>query len=327
MPEKNAMTEPLFPARVVAIEPEAEGISSYWLEPISANQPVHIEPGSHIDVLLPNGMLRSYSLSNGMETSRGYRLTVARDANSRGGSVCMHDDVKVGQVLEISRPRNNFKLDEQATTSVFIAGGIGVTPFLPMMARLNTCAKPWRMFYCMRNSSKAALLKEVGSLAANGPGELVTHYDDKEGVIDLDSVMSSLSSGDHIYCCGPTGMLDAFCACAEKLKISPNHVHLEYFKAENVLNSQDESFQVVLNRSGLEFTVAPGGTILQTLLDHGVDVPFSCEQGVCGSCETMVVEGVPDHRDLILSPNEKAEGKTMMICCSGSKSARLVLDL
>ncbi|HKR38297.1 MAG TPA: PDR/VanB family oxidoreductase [Paraburkholderia sp.] len=321
------MTEPLFPARVVAIDPEAEGISSYWLEPISADHSVHIDPGSHIDVLLPNGMTRSYSLSNGIKTSRGYRLTIARDVNSRGGSVCMHDDVKVGQVLEISRPRNSFKLDEQASTSVFIAGGIGVTPFLPMMARLNACEKPWRMIYCMRNCSKGALLKEIESLATNGLGELVTHYDDKDGVIDLEGVIASLSPGDHIYCCGPTGMLDAFRACADKLEVSPSHVHLEYFKAEDVLKSQDESFQVVLHRSGLQFTVAPGETILQTLLDHGIDAPFSCEQGVCGSCETRVVEGAPDHRDLILSPREKAEGKTMMICCSGSKSARLVLDL
>lgn len=320
------MTEPLFPARIIAIEYEAEDIFSLVLKPLDTSFPLDIDPGSHIDFHLPNGMMRSYSLSNGLATKRGLRLTVARDANSRGGSVYVHDKLRVGQVVEISKPRNNFVLHEQGALSVFIAGGIGVTPFLPMMTRLNAIGKPWRLHYCTRDRDRAALVEEIEELAASGHGEFLPHHDDTDGLFDLKGTLASLPEDAHAYCCGPSGMLDAFRGGAQNANIDARRVHFEYFNAD-VDSATEGGFVVALQKSGKEFSVQPGETILQALLRQGIDVPYSCEEGVCGACETRVVEGTPDHRDMILTDREKAANKTMMVCCSGSKSSRLVLDL
>lgn len=320
------MTEPLFPVRIVAIEFEAENVLSFTLQPIDSAPLEGIDPGSHVDVHLPNGMMRSYSLSNGPGHKRGYRLTVARDPKSRGGSTYVHDKLRVGQIIEISKPRNNFPLAEQASMSVFIAGGIGVTPFIPMIARLNEIGQPWRMHYCVRSRDRAALVEEIKQLAAAGSGELIPNYDDTDGILDLAGKLASLRTDMHVYCCGPIPMLDAFRSCAQAAGFASDHVHFEYFSTD-VQSATDGGFVVVLNKSGTDITVQPGQTILRALLDHGVDIPSSCEEGVCGACETRVIEGLPDHRDMILTAQERQENKTMMVCCSGSKSARLVLDL
>ena len=320
------MTEPLFPARIVAIELAAEDILSFTLRPLDGALPERIDPGSHVDVHLPNGMMRSYSLSNGAEHRRGYRLTVARDVNSRGGSVHMHDQLRVGQVLEISQPRNNFELAQDAALSVFYAGGIGVTPFIPMLTRLNETGRAWRLYYCTRNRERAALVDEIEQLATDGVGEFVAHHDDTDGLFDLPGSLAALSSDTHVYCCGPTGMLDAFRTGAEAAGLAPDQVHYEYFSSD-VESATEGGYVVVLNQSGAEIAINPGQTILQALVDHGINIPFSCEEGICGACETRVIEGTPDHRDMVLTDQEKQSNKTMMVCCSGAKSARLVLDL
>ena len=320
------MTEPLFPARIVAIEFEAEDILSFVLRPMNPALPGGIDPGSHVDVHLPNGMMRSYSLSNGPNHKDGYRLTVARDANTRGGSAYMHDQLRVGQVVEISKPRNNFELAQQASMSVFIAGGIGVTPFIPMIERLNDIGQPWRIHYCVRSSDRAALIDEIEQLAARGSGDVVPNYDDTDGILDLAATLASLPADAHVYCCGPTGMLDAFRAGARAANISSDHVHYEYFSS-NVDSADQGGFVVVLNKTGTEIAIKAGQTILQALIEKSVNIPYSCEEGICGACETRVIEGIPDHRDMVLSDEEREESKTMMVCCSGSKSPRLVLDL
>lgn len=320
------MTEPLFPAKIVAIELAAEDILSFTLQPMDDALPVQIDPGSHIDVQLPNGMMRSYSLSNGSDHRRGYRLTIARDANSRGGSVFMHDNLRVGQVIEISKPRNNFELAEDAALSVFFAGGIGITPFIPMINRLNQLGRSWRLYYCTRNRERAALGNELERLEADGLGKLVSHFDDTDGLFDLKGAMNALPRDTHVYCCGPTGMLDTFRSSAKEAGIASDHVHFEYFSSE-VASATDGGFVVVLNQSGTEITVQPGQTILQALVDHGVNIAYSCEEGICGACETPVIDGTPDHRDMVLTDAEKQANKTIMVCCSGAKSPRLVLDL
>lgn len=320
------MTEPLFPARLVSVRYEAVDILSFLLQPLDDQLPGSVGPGSHVDVHLPNGMMRSYSISNGPDLAEGYRLTVARDAASRGGSVFMHDSLRVGQILQISKPRNNFELAEDAPMSVFFAGGIGVTPFLPMVARLNEIGKPWRLHYCVRTRDRTALLKELQDLAAAGRGELCPNYDeDPAGMLDLGKTLAEISEDAHVYCCGPTPMLTAFRERAAALGIADSRVHFEYFSSE-VENATEGGFTIVLHKSGDEIAVEPGQTILDALIRHGIDVPYSCEEGICGACETRVIEGIPDHRDMILSEAEREEGKTMMVCCSGSKSPRLVLD-
>lgn len=321
------MTEPLFLAQIVAIELAALDILSFTLRPMDAALSTDIDPGSHIDVHLPNGMMRSYSLSNGPGRSNGtYRLTVARDMKSRGGSTYMHDALRVGEMLQISAPRNNFKLAEDAALSVFFAGGIGVTPFIPMIARLNEAGKAWRLHYCTRNRERAALVDEIEQLAAGGKGEFLPNHDDVDGILDLPATLAVLPDLTHVYCCGPTPMLNAFRNGALAVGIPEKNVHFEYFSAD-VASATEGGFVVVLNKSGKEVIVNPGETILQALVKQGVNISYSCEEGICGACETRVIEGTPDHRDMILNDREKELSKTMMVCCSGSKSPRLVLDL
>lgn len=322
------MSEPLFPARVVQIHYEAPDILSFVLRPLDGGKFPAVEPGAHIDVHLESGLMRSYSLSNGARHDGSYRLTVARDANSKGGSVFMHDRLRAGQLIQISAPRNNFALATEAPLSVFFAGGIGVTPFLPMLRELNALGRPWRIHYAVRTPDRAALLQEIEQFAREGQGEVVPNFDEVPGgtMLDLPGLLSTLPEDTHVYCCGPAGMLDAFRKGAENAGIASDHVHFEYFSS-NVESATEGGYVVMLVRTGVEIVVPAGQTILHAVNDAGANVSFSCEEGVCGACETRVIEGIPDHRDMILTDAERQENKTMMICCSGSKSPRLVLDL
>lgn len=317
----------LIKARIVAIRYEAQDVLSYVLAPLNAEQtlPAHA-PGAHVDVHLTGALMRTYSLSNGVDDAGLYRLTVQRDPKSRGGSVYMHENLRAGQEIEISLPRNNFELCEDAPLSVFIAGGIGVTPFIPMMARLNELGRPWRLHYCVRTRERAAFVQEIEGLVAAGHGEALFNFDEEPGgsMLDLDKVIAALPERAHVYCCGPTGMLHAYQKAAARLP--PECVHFEYFSSD-VKAAAEGGFTVVLQKTGSEVFVKSGETILQAIRSAGVYVDSSCEEGICGACETRVIDGTPDHRDMILSERERAESKSMMICCSGCKSDRLVLDL
>jgi len=320
------MTAPLFRVRVRNIRYEALDVLSFGLAPLEGLLPAWT-PGSHIDVHLPNGMVRSYSLSNRVPDQAEYRITVQRDPATRGGSKAMHDDLRAGQVLEISTPRNNFPLCERAAHTVFIAGGIGATPFLPMAQRLNELGRPWTLYYCVRTPAQAAHLEEFQALATAGVGALATNFDGLPGgqMLDLGVLMREQGADAHVYCCGPEGMLNAFRRVAGAI-FPAEQVHFEYFSA-HVDAAAAGGYVVTLAKSGKEVRVNEGETLLKALQAAGIEVTYSCEEGVCGACETRVLSGTPDHRDMILSDRERAEGKTMMICCSGSKSDRLVLDL
>lgn len=316
----------LIKTRLVAIRYEARDVLSFVLAPLDSAPLPSFEPGSHVDVHPTGALNRSYSLSNGLGDDGIYRLTVQRDPKSRGGSVYMHENLRVGQELEISAPRNNFELVEDAPLSVFIAGGIGITPFMPMMVRLNALGKKWRLHYCVRTRDRAAFLNEIEQLAAAGHGEAIFNFDEEPGgaMLDLNAVIGSLPADAHVYCCGPTGMLHAYQkACAA---LPSERVHFEFFSSD-VKAAAEGGFTVVLQKSGKEVFVKTGETILNAVRAAGVDVQSSCEEGVCGACETRVISGEPDHRDMILNDRERAESKSMMICCSGCKSERLVLDL
>jgi vanillate O-demethylase ferredoxin subunit len=322
------MSEPVFPVRVLAIRYEAEDVLSLHLQNLDGGDFPAVDPGAHVDVHLSNGQMRSYSLSNGENDDGIYRLTIARDVRSRGGSVFIHDQLRAGETLEISAPRNNFILDEGAPLSVFFAGGIGITPFIPMLRRLNKLGRPWRLYYSVRTRGRAALLRELLTFEKAGAGEVIVNFDEEPGgkMLDLASLIDALARDTHLYCCGPIGMLDAFRAAAKEAGFEDARVHYEYFSS-NVVNAKVGGFTVALEKSGREFLIQEGKSILDTIIDAGIDAPFSCQEGICGACETRVVSGVPDHRDMVLSDKEKAAGKTMMICCSGSKTDRLVLDM
>jgi ferredoxin-NADP reductase len=319
------MNSLLLKVRLQSIRYEAVDIVSLRLRSLEGELPVWT-PGSHVDVHLPNGMVRSYSLSNLKVGDEEYRLTVQRDPATRGGSKAMHDDLSVGQMLEISQPRNNFPLCESAVGTVFIAGGIGVTPFLPMAQRLNDVRRPWTMYYSVRTPDRAAHLDELQSVAASPQGRLEMNFDGQPGgeMLDLKDLLNSLPLDTHVYCCGPEGMLSTYRVAAVEA-LPAEQVHFEYFCS--TVDAAAGGYIVSLAKSGKEVRVNEGETLLKALQAVGVDVTYSCEQGVCGACKTRVLSGTPDHRDMILSEREYAEGKTMMICCSGSKSERLVLDL
>ncbi len=314
-------SEPAFPLRLIAIRYAAQDTNLYEFASSDGRPLPAYEPGAHIDLHLPDAVMRQYSLARPYRADQGYLVGVKLDAKTRGGSKWLHDRARVGSNFEVGGPRNNFPLKEDAPHTVLIAGGIGITPIWCMAQRLEEIGAPFELHYAVRSRADAAFLAELERLAPR----VRLHVDvEAEAVLDVTAIVASAPEGAHLYCCGPAPMLEAFEAAAGERP--PEQVHLEYFSAPQ-LKPLEGGFVVVLAKSGREFAVGPGSTILETLRAAGLNVPASCEQGVCGTCETRILEGVPDHRDLLLTPAEKASGKTMMICCSGSLGDRLVLDL
>lgn len=312
--------------RLRSITFEAQGICAFELVSIDGFDLPPFTAGAHIDLHLPNGLVRSYSLLNSQDERHRYVIGVNRDPASRGGSRVLHETLRPGDTLTVSAPRNNFLLDETAEKSLFIAGGIGITPILGMIRRLEALDRPWRLYYCARTRKNAAFLADLRALAGSRGDRIVYNYDGETGgtLLDLSTVIGTADDRTHVYCCGPLPMLAAF---EQATSLLPGErVHVEYFSAKDP-PSLDGGFVVELARSGQTLAIPQGKSILDAVLDAGIQVPFSCMEGVCGSCETRVIEGTPEHRDLILSKDEKASNKTMLICCSGSKGDRLVLDL
>jgi tetrachlorobenzoquinone reductase len=320
------MSESIMQVRVKRITYEAENINSYELVAPRGGDLAPFTAGSHLDIHLSNGMIRSYSLVNELHEQRRYVIAVNRDPASRGGSKFIHDNLRVGDIITISHPRNNFALHEDAPHSVLIAGGIGITPLLSMIRRLEVLGRSWELYYAARTRFSAAFLEELNTLRPNVHLNLHVNFDQEPAgrMLDLNAILNGVPSDAHIYCCGPVPMLEAFEAATAGR--APSHIHVEYFKAKEK-PAADGGFEVKLARANRTISVQPGKTILDALLDAGVTANYACAEGVCGTCETKVIEGIPDHRDLFLSKEEQAENKTMMICCSGSKSNTLVLDL
>lgn len=321
------MSDGTIPVRVTQMRFEADSVLSIEFETLDGSALPRAAPGAHVDVILQDDLRRSYSLTQ--EITNGSKCTVAihRDPKSKGGSAFVHETLRVGDKLRISRPKNNFPLDETAALSVLIAGGIGITPILAMIRRLTAEHRAWKLIFATRSRQAAAFRGEIETCvaASNGTGAVSYHFDDEQNgaLIDIKGIMAANGSA-HFYCCGPEPMLAAYEAAARDLP--REQIHVEYFSASEEV-ARDGGFELVLDRSGKVLQVESGKTILDVLIENNVSVPFSCSEGVCGTCETRVIDGRPDHRDMILTDEERANGDTMMVCCSGSKSARLVLDL
>jgi tetrachlorobenzoquinone reductase len=329
---------PTLAVRVRAITWEADGILGFELVPLlgalgagASSEPGVVLPpfdaGSHIDIHLPGSpLVRSYSLLNAPSERHRYCIAVNRDAVSRGGSKTMHEAIRPGQVLNISAPRNNFPLKEGAAGTVLIAGGIGVTPILGMARRLVALNKPWRLHYAARTQAQAAFVQELKELAVRSGAQADITFDREPGgrMLDLPAIVAGLGAAEHVYCCGPLLMLEAFEKATAALP--RERVHVEYFAAKEAAATAG-GFVVKLAKAGREFTVNPGQSILDCLNAAGLDPPYSCREGICGTCEVVVLDGVPDHRDLVLSDAERAANNRIMICCSGAKTASLTLDL
>lgn len=313
--------------RVRATTYEAQNILGFELVPLDpATALPGFTAGAHIELHLPSGLRRSYSLLNDPNETHRYCIGVNRDAHSRGGSRYMHEQLRTGAVLTIGAPRNLFAMDESSPFNVFIAGGIGITPMLGMIARSQAMGTPWRLHYAARTRQHAGFLDVLSRYQGQPGAEVQLNFDQEPGgrMLDLNAVIAAIPAGAHVYACGPTPMLDAYEKASASLP--PERVHREYFAAKETA-ATDGCYTVTLARSQRTLQIQPGQTLLDGLIAIGAEPTFSCQQGICGTCEVKVLEGRPDHRDMVLSDAEKAANDRMMVCCSGAQSARLVLDL
>lgn len=313
--------DPRAALRVHRIEWAADGVLEIDLrDPTGAELPA-FAAGAHVDLVLPNGLARSYSLANDPAERHRYVVGVGLDPASRGGSRWLHRDLRVGEMLLVEGPRNHFPLDESAAHTVLIAGGIGVTPIVAMASRLAALGRSFEVRYAVRERSRAAFAERLAALAPR----FDLHVDaEAGGPLDIAAIVAAAPAEAHFYACGPLPMLAAFEAATAGLP--PERVHVEYFKAKPVEAAATSAFEVEIAGTGRVFHVPADRSIVDVLEEAGVHTSASCHEGICGSCECRVVAGEPDHRDQVLTAAEKAAGKTMMICVSRSKGPRLVIE-
>ncbi|MFA2917518.1 PDR/VanB family oxidoreductase [Acinetobacter pittii] len=283
-----------------------------------------VEAGAHIDVHLPNGMVRQYSLCQNPNDEGKFRLGILRDPESRGGSVSAFDEIKDGMQIQVSEPKNLFPL-LKAKHSVLIGGGIGITPLITMAYQLAHEGASFELHYCGASPEKCAFVDEIknGELA-----QYTTFHFKSEGASHrafFESAIKDIDLESHIYTCGPVGFMDWVINLATTHDFPEQQIHKEYFQVETDISG--DSFEVVAERSGKIIMVEAGETILQALAKEGIDIEMSCEQGVCGTCMCDVIEGEPDHRDVYFTDEEKASNEQILVCCSRSKTPRLVLDI
>lgn len=283
-----------------------------------------VEAGAHIDVHLPNGMVRQYSLCQNPNDEGKFRLGILRDPESRGGSVSAFDEIKDGMQIQVSEPKNLFPL-LKAKHSVLIGGGIGITPLITMAYQLAHEGASFELHYCGASPEKCAFVDEIKN------GELAKHttfHFKSEGASHrafFESAIKDIDLESHIYTCGPVGFMDWVINLATTHNFPEQQIHKEYFQVET--DTSGDSFEVVAERSGKIIMVEAGETILQALAKEGIEIEMSCEQGVCGTCMCDVIEGEPDHRDVYFTDEEKASNEQILVCCSRSKTPRLVLDI
>ncbi|MFJ8816563.1 PDR/VanB family oxidoreductase [Amycolatopsis thermoflava] len=301
---------------------EAEGVVSLTLTAASGEPMPPWEPGAHIDVLLPGGVERQYSLCGDPNDRSQWRIAILREDQGRGGSRWLHDNAEEGGRLRVRGPRNNFPLVE-ADRYLFIGGGIGITPLLTMIRRAQHRGAHWNLVYGGRRESSMAFLDELRPF-----GDRVRILpEDVHGLLDVPGLLAEAAEGTVVYCCGPTGLLDVVQKhCADRF---PGALHIERFTPAEPVGPRegDRPVEVVCEYSEKTVVVPPGQSILEALLEEGVEVESSCSEGTCGTCEVAVRSGIPDHRDSVLTEDERAAGETMMICVSRARSDRLVLDI
>jgi vanillate O-demethylase ferredoxin subunit len=312
--------------RVAARTIEAEGVCGFELLPLEGEVLPAFEAGAHIDIHLGGGMVRQYSLCNAPHERHRYQVGVLREPASRGGSAAMHDEVRAGDIITISVPKNHFPL-APAGRSVLFAGGIGITPILAMAEALCTTGNRFELHYSARSPERAAFRARI--VAAPFADSAHFHYDSGAAgqQLDLAKVLGTPDAGTHIYVCGPGGYIDHVLGVAATLGWPPAQLHREYFSAAPIDASGDAAFDVKLAGSGQVVTIPAGRTVVAVLAEHGIDIPVSCEQGVCGTCLTRVLDGLPDHRDVYLTDEERAANDQFTPCCSRAKGTMLVLDL
>ncbi|AXE90045.1 PDR/VanB family oxidoreductase [Streptomyces sp. Go-475] len=298
-------------------EPAADGVLALTLRhPLGEPLPAW-EPGAHVDVLLGPGLERQYSLCGDPADRTAWRIAVLREPDRRGGSAHVHERVAEGDEIRVRGPRNNFRL-EPAPRYRFVAGGIGITPILPMLAAAEAAGAEWTLLYGGRTRASMAFGEELARY-----GDRVTIApEDETGLLDLPSVLDDVPEDTLVYCCGPGPLLDAV-----EARCPSGVLRVERFRPKEQETGGATEFEVELARSGRTLTVTPDVSVLDAVRAAGVEVLYSCTEGTCGTCETDVLDGEPDHRDSVLTDEERAAGETMLICVSRCRGKRLVLDL
>ncbi|MEU4614504.1 MULTISPECIES: PDR/VanB family oxidoreductase [Streptomyces] len=298
----------------------AEGVLALTLRhPLGEELPAW-EPGAHIDVVLGPDLERQYSLCGDPADRRSWRVAVLREPDGRGGSAHVHGQLEAGGKVRVRGPRNHFAL-QPSPRYRFVAGGIGITPILPMLAEAEASGAEWTLLYGGRTRNSMAFVEELSPYG----DKVRIAPQDEAGLLDLAAELGTPQPGTLVYCCGPGPLLDAVEErCAQWPKGS---LHVERFQPKVQETGADTEFEVVLERSGRTLTVPADVSVLDTVRSAGVEVLFSCTEGTCGTCETDVLEGTPDHRDSVLTDEERETGETMLICVSRCRGKRLVLDL
>lgn len=306
---------------------EAEGICSFELCAVNGEALPAFEAGAHIDVHIADGLTRQYSLCNDPRERHRYVIGVLRDPASRGGSTAMHDTLHEGQTLTIGTPRNLFALEHSGTRHLLFGGGIGITPMLAMAHELHHRGVDFELHYCYRASERAAFIEQLSHSAFASR----IHLHDDSGVpaqkLDAAALLAAPAPASHVYVCGPGGFMKHILDTAHQAGWPEAQVHREFFAAAPVDQAANSAFEVELARSGRVLNIPADRTVFEVLDEAGVEIDSSCEQGVCGTCVTRVLQGIPDHRDQFLTAAEQAANDRFLPCCSRSRSARLVLDL
>jgi vanillate O-demethylase ferredoxin subunit len=313
--------------RVAARRRETEDIVTLDLTDPAGHDLMPFSAGAHIDIEAAPGLVRQYSLMNDPAERNRYQIGVLRERASRGGSWAMHR-LAVGDTVYVNGPRNNFELCSGGHHTWLLAGGIGVTPLLCMARQLHGNDQRFTLDYCIRSPAQAAYVSELR--AAPFAAAVRVHYDDggDEQRLHINERLAAMTPGTHLYICGPAGFM-AWCVdAAARAGVPDAHVHVEYFKATKPTEfATEKTFDIKLATSGAIFTVPGNASILSVLRSHGIPVPASCETGVCGTCLTQVLSGIPDHRDVYLSRQEREAGDVILPCCSRAFSPVLVLDI
>lgn len=314
--------EPETTVVVAAKDTIAEAVVSLTLRDPAGGPLAAWEPGAHLDLRLEPGLERQYSLCGDPADRHTWRVAVLREPGGRGGSALVHDRLRTGALLLARGPRNHFPL-VSAARYLFIAGGIGITPILSMVAAARAAGADWHLLYGGRRRRSMAFLDELAALG----GQVSVRPEDETGLLDLAGPLAEPRDDTAVYCCGPEPLLAAVeDGCSGW---PPGALHLERFAPRPSPGEAvaDHAFEVVLARSGLTLTVSPGASVLRAVEEAGVGVLSSCREGTCGTCETTVLDGIPDHRDSVLTGDERDTREFMMICVSRARGPRLVLDL
>lgn len=313
-----------FEVRIVAMRLEAQNVMSLELCALDDAMLPAWQPGAHVDLVLPSGLVRQYSLCGDPQDRRCLRIAVLREETGRGGSREVHDVLRVGESVTLRGPRNAFEL-APADDILFVAGGIGITPIMPMLRAAQRANARWRLLYGGRSRASMAFADELQAFG----GERVSILPaDETGLLDLDAVVAAAQAGAQVYSCGPGALLDALAERFDATGLA-SRLHIERFAAAALAPVQQTQgmLRVILARSGTQVDVPPDCSVMHALRAAGHDVPSSCEQGVCGMCETRVLDGVPEHRDQLLTESERQRGNVMMLCVSRALTPTLTLDL